>query len=881
MSLRREFSKLGALFRRRKPVDDLEEEIRAHLEMEEQENLESGMPPEEAHYAALRRFGNVTRAQERSREMWGWSSIETLWQDLRYGLRQLRRSPGFTAVAVLTLALGIGANTAIFTVVKAVVLHPLPYPHSDRLVWITERDTMVKRAGALVDWDGYVAWKEQARTIEQVAACLGSFSFNLTGHGASVHVFGEVVSANFFAMLGVVPQLGRSFTEEDEQRGDRVVVLTHAFWQEYFGSDPHLLGRVLTLDAAPYTVVGVMPIGFRFPGDSDAQMLLPRGPAGIRSEGYPDSSKNTVGFIGRLKPGGSIGVSQTELAAIRKRAGVNWTEVELKVVPLADHLGGNLRPAMLVLLGVVCAVLLIACANVANLMLTRASARTREMAVRTALGASGWRLVRQLLAESVTLALAGGVAGLLLAAGGVNIMVRFIPASAGGNILSLARPHVDGTILLFALAVSCLTGVLFGLVPALAAARPDLVEGLKDGGQMTSGGRHRDWLRETLGVAEFSLAMVLLIGAGLLIKSFYRILSVDPGFAPERVLTMDITLTDTRYPTDQQKHAFFSELLREVESLPGVRSATLASSLPLSPYAELDVAPLAHLAPAAGYSPSAAIFMPRYDVSPSYFHTLGIPLLRGRTFTGHNDQQSVTEVVVSERLASRVWPEENPVGKTYTVFFHQETVIGEVGNIRHEGLNQDFQAEIYESCSWRGRDMKLAVRTAVDPASMVPAIRERVRAIDPDQPIYNVATLEQVLSDSVTPQRLNVLLLGVFAFIALALATVGIYGVMAFSVAQQTNEIGIRMALGAERGDVLGLVVGRGLRLTTVGVIVGLSGAWALTRFLTSFLFGVRPTDVGTYAVVSLGLASVSLLACYFPARRATKVDPMVALRHE
>ena len=867
--------------RRERMMGDLDQDIRDFIERETQDNIDRGMSPEEARYAALRKFGNVTRVKEETREVWSLVWLEQLWQDVRVGLRQLRRDLPFTAVAVLTLALGIGANTAIFTMVKAMVLHPLPYPNGDRLVWITERETMLNIAGEDIDWGGYVAWKEQAQTIEQVAACLGSLSFNLTGRGAPARVHGEVVSGNFFAMLGVEPRLGRIFTEEEAERGDRVVVLTHAFWQEYFGSHPHVLGQALTLDAAPYTVVGVMPAGFRFPGDSEAQMLLPGGRPGTRREGYADLSGRMLGFIGRLKPGVSIGVARGELAAIRNSAGeIRWAEVELKIVPLADHLGGNLRPAMLVLLGMVCAVLLIACANVANLTLTRAAARTREMAVRTALGASGWRLVRQLRAESVTLALAGGLAGLLLAAWGVNIMVRFIPASAGGNILSLARPHVDATVLLFALVVSSLTGILFGLAPAMAAARPDLVEGLKEGGQWTSGGRRRGWLRGSLGVAELSLALVLLIGAGLLIKSFYRLLSVDPGFAPERVLTMGVTLTETRYPTDQQRHAFFSELLRQVESLPGVRSAALTDSLPLGPYGGLQVAPLHLLAPAAGYAPSAHIFMGRYEVTPGYFRTLGIPLLRGRTFTDQNDKQSVTEVVVSERLASRVWPGEDPVGKTYRIV-DQETVVGEVANVRHEGLNQDFQAEIYERCLWRGRDMKLAVRTAVDPASIVPAIRARVKAIDPNQPIYNVATLEQALSDSVTPQRLNVLLLGIFAFIALALAIVGIYGVLAFSVTQRRNEIGIRMALGAGRGDVLRLVVGHGLRLTAVGVIVGLAGAWALTRFLTSFLFGVRPTDLATYVVVSLALALVSLLACYIPARRATKVDPMVALRYE
>jgi putative ABC transport system permease protein len=397
---------------------------------------------------------------------------------------------------------------------------------------------------------------------------------------------------------------------------------------------------------------------------------------------------------------------------------------------------------------------------------------------------------------------------------------------------------------------------------------------------MTSGGRRRGWLRETLGVAEFSLALVLLIGAGLLIKSFYRLLSVDPGFAPERVLTMNITLTDTRYPTDQQRQAFFTELLRRVQSLPGVRSAAITDSLPLSPYASI-AAVTSKSMPAAGLSDSSTFFLVGYAVSPDYFHTLRIPLLRGRTFTDSSNDPSLEPVVVNEFLARRIWPGEDPVGKQFKLFFDRKVVVGVVGNTRHDGLDQGFQPEIYEQYSGQHGALKLAVRTAVDPSTLVPAIRAQARAIDPEQPIYNVATLEQALSDSVSPQRLNVLLLGIFAFVALALATVGIYGVMAFSVTQRRNEIGIRMALGADRGDILRVVVGQGLRLTAAGVIIGLAGAWALTRSLTSFLFGVRPTDFATYVVVSLALASVSLLASYIPARRATQVDPMVALRHE
>jgi putative ABC transport system permease protein len=873
---------LAFVFHRSQVEREMEAELRAHLESRAEDLERQGLPRAEAERQARIEFGGYERYKEECREALGSRLLGQLVADLCYGLRQLRRSPGFTAVAVLTLALGIGANTAIFTMVNAIVLCPLPYLHSDRLVWISEFDPVMGGAPT-VDAAAYVAWKERAKTLERFAARRGSLSFNMTGRGVPARVRGAAVSASFFATLGVEPQLGRAFSDIEAQGDNKVAVLMHPFWQEYFGSDASVLGQTVILDAEPFTIVGVMPASFRFPGDPVAQVLLPANVEGDYKAGFPAALigiSDVLGIIGRLKPGVAVGRAQSELRAIRKRAGSIPWEIELKVVPLTEHLGGNLRPAMLVLLGVVTVVLSIACANVANLLLTRASARTREMAVRTALGASAWRLVRQLLAESVTLALAGGLAGLLLAAWSVTIMVRFIPASAGGNVLSLARPHVDGTVLLFALAVSCLTGVLFGLAPAIATARPDLVEGLKEGGQAANGGRRRGWLRQTLGVAELSLALVLLIGAGLLIKSFYYLLLVDPGFAPERVLTMNIDLTGSHYLTPPQRRVFFEDLLQRIKSLPGVRSAATTDSLPLSPYAVL-ASVTSKSVPEARLSDSSSFFLVEYAVSPGYFHTLGIPLLRGRTFADSTNDPSSQPVVVNEFLARRIWPGEDPVGKSFTLFFDRKVVVGVVGNTRHDGLDRGFQPEIYEQYSGQHGFVKLAVRTAVEPASLIPAIRAQARAIDPEQPIYNVATLEQALSDSVSPQRLNVLLLGVFAFIALALATVGIYGVTAFSVTQRTHEIGIRMAFGADKGDVLRLVVGQGLRLTAAGVVIGLAGAWALTRFLTSFLFGVRPTDFATYGVVSLALASVSLLASYIPARRATKVDPMVALRHE
>jgi predicted permease len=932
MSWRRELSKLGALFRRPKLADDFEAEIRSHLEMEERENVESGMPPDEAHYAALRRFGNVALTEERSREMWVWNRAEALWQDIRYGLRQLRRNPGFTAVAVMTLALGIGANTAIFSVVNAVVLRPLPYPHSDRLIWIAESIPALKSEAA--SGGDYVDWKDQNHTLDRIAAYdttyrdslregapgPGSADFNLTGRGTPARVHGAFVSASFFATLGVEPQLGRAFTEkEDQPNGPHVVVLMHSFWQQYFGSDPHVLGQTVSLDAAPYTVIGVMPASFRFPGDSDAQILLPL--ALNQASERLRIAQRQVRIIGRLKPGVSLAAARADLDEIRKRAHPSGGPMlaeggggqsrampaprrggpggqlrsnhsgppemappasELKVVPLAEHLAGNLRPAMLTLLGAVGLVLLIACANVANLMLTRASARTREMAMRAALGAGRWRLVRQLLAESVTLAVAGGMAGLLLAAWGVDVIPRLIPAGTGGGILAVAAPKVDGNVLLFALAVSVLTGILFGLAPALTVARSDLAEGLKEGAQVASPGGRCGWLRGALAVSELSLALVLLIGAGLLIKSFYRVLQVNPGFAPERVLTVDLSLTDSRYPTPQQKSEFFSQVLRRVESLPGVRSAALTDSLPLSPYQGFLMMSPNRLLSRAALSSSTTVMMRMLTVSPGYFYTLGIPVLTGRTFTDHDDEHALKVAVVNEALARHLWPTEDPVGKQFPPPRGEMTVVGVVGNIRHDGLSQDTEAEFYVPyLQLPGNSMQLAVRTAVDPDSIVSAVRAQVRHVDPDQPLYHVATLQQVLSESLAPRRFNMLLLGIFAGIALALATIGIYGVMAFSVTERTHEIGIRMALGAKRSDVLGMVVRQGLKLALIGMALGVAGAWALTSFLASFLFGVAPRDPATFVLVSLALVAVSILACYIPARRATRVDPMVALRYE
>ena len=906
--------------------------------------------------------------------------IENLFQDFRYAVRQLHRSPGFTVVALLTLALGIGANAAIFSVVNAVVLRPLPYSHSDRLVWIAEVVPAFK--AEMAGGGDYVDWKDQNQTFEHITAYDELASFNLTGRGTPERVRAAQVSASFFATLGVEPQLGRGFTsEEDQPNGRNAAVLMHAFWQQYFGSDPRVLGQTVTLNGTPYTVVGVMPGSFRFPGGGEVQMLLPL-QLNEASERLRVQNR-LVRIIGLLKPGVPVARAHADLGAIRKRmqpasspagpggpealppsgGGQNVAirvtrtageppfpggpenperpvggpgplvppeppsgsgpsldrvarpagaaepsqagppqaaptagggrritlrvngpeETQLKVIALAEHLAGNLRPAMLTLLGAVGLVLLIACANVANLMLTRGFARYREVAVRAVLGAGRWRLVRQLLVESVFLALAGGVAGLMLAAWGVNVMTRLIPPSLGGNILNVARVGVDSHVLLFALGVSVATGVFFGLAPALAATRHDLVEGLKEASPVAGARARRGLLRGALVVAELSLALVLLIGAGLLIKSFYRVLSIAPGFVPERVLTLTVSLTDSSYPKPEQRRAFFTEVLRRVESLPGVRSVALADSLPLNPYhARMIIRRQTNTAAGSLSSSVTTVMMSRLTVSPAYFYTLGIPLLKGRTLSEQDNEEAPKVAVVNQTLARHLWPNEDPLGKALPFLDSGPSVVGVVGDTRHDGLSEDVQSEFYVPYLQEPPpSMQLAVRTVADPASLTSAVRGQIAAIDSEQPIYHVATLEKTLSESVAPRRFNMALLGIFAALALVLATVGVYGVMAFSVTQRTHEIGIRMALGAERRNILTLIVRQGLALTLAGVVFGIGGAWALTRFLTGFLFAVRPTDPAIFLLVSTVLVAVSILASYIPARRATKVDPLVALRYE
>ncbi len=722
--------------------------------------------------------------------------------------------------------------------------------------------------------------------------------------------------------------------DEDEDRpgGQKVAVITSGFWRRYFASNPHVLGHTINLDGSPYTVVGVMPASFRFPGNSRIELLLPLALDAQRERLRMQTA--IVRVIGLLKAGVTLAQARADLAAIsgrnRPESGAvgpmpaaapsgpqmvimaapesghepaprppgtgGETEqiggsgpvrmmpsIELKLIPLHDELVGNLRPALLILLGAVTLVLLIACANVANLLLARSSVRSREIAIRAALGAGRWRLFRQLLAESVLLGVCGGVLGLIFTFWGVGAVVALTPTSVVGDLFRLVKVGVDASVLGFALLTSVLTGIIFGLAPAVITTKPDLNESLKEGARTSTVSLHRSRLRGALVVVELSLALVLLAGAGLLIKSFVRLLLVDPGFQPERVLTLAINLTESKYATGSQQAAFFKQLVERVQSLPGVQVAGLSDSLPFADYSVMitGLNPEGRVPQSPGTDPVVSVL----SISPNYFRALAMRMLGGRSFSESDTAAAPKVAVVNETLARHFWPNQDPVGRRVTLPVagpNLLTVAGVVADTHHNGLAEKAEPELYLPFLQSPQSgMNLAIRTAADPTSIVNAVRAQVAASDPEQPVYGVSTMEQRLAGSLSPRRFSMLLLGTFALLALMLAGVGIYGVMSYSVVQRTHEIGVRMALGALSGDVLRMMIGQGMRLALVGAAVGLVAALALTRVIASLLYGVGPTDFVTFAGVSLLLLLVAFLATYLPARRATKVDPMVALRYE
>ncbi|HEU0176236.1 MAG TPA: ABC transporter permease [Blastocatellia bacterium] len=804
--------------------------------------------------------------------------MQTLWQDLRYGARMLLQKPGFTLIAVITLALGIGANAAIFSVVNGVLLRPLPFKDPDRLMLI--RETKLPQFPEFsVSPGNFLDWRKQNTVFERLVAFNG-VSFNMIGAGDPEQIRGMKVTDGFFAMLGAQPLLGRDFLPEEDQPGrDNVVILNYGLWQRRFGGDPKILNQTLTLSGQSYTVIGVMPATFRF-GGPDLDLWKPMA---FTAQETQIHGGHWLGAIGRLKPGATENHARAEMITIAGRLAAQYPDANtgwsVKLMPLLEYTVRSVKPALIVLLCAVAFVLLIACANVANLLLARAAGRQKEIAIRTAVGAGRARIIRQLLTESGLLALLGGAAGLALAKWGMDLLLKLAPQ----GLPRMNDVSLDGRALAFTAVVTLLTGVIFGLVPALQSSKPNLNETMNDTGRGSTEGRQRQLVRSALVVLEVASALVLLVGAGLFIKSFWRLQQVDPGFNPDNTLTLTVSLPRTKYPEDTQRIAFFQQLLENVGALPGVQAAGATNPLPLTGDTVLAfvVQGRPALPPGAGQSTNF------YAASADYFKALGIPLRRGRLFTERDVRDSPHVAVINETMARKIFPDEDPIGKRITFDGGGKNpdwyeIVGIVGDVKQYGLDQATPMQTYEPYTQQTySSMTLVARTAGDPAKLTAAIRNAVLQLDKEQPIANIRTLDEILSTSVAQQRFSTLLLGIFAAVAMLLAAVGIYGVLSYAVTQRTHEIGIRVALGAARSDVLRLVVGAGMRLTLLGVGAGLAAAFALTRLMSTLLFDVSATDPMTFGLIALLIVTVALLACWVPARRATKVDPMVALRIE
>ena len=801
--------------------------------------------------------------------------METLWQDIRYSVRLLFKNKMVTLVALMALALGIGANTAIFSVINAVLLKGLPYKDPGQLVLIWEKLKQVDQVE--LSPDDFAAYSERGRSFERIAASERA-NFNLTGNNDPVRLEGQRATANLFETLGSSPMLGRTFTDEEDRTNARVAVLSYGLWLNRFAGDRQIVGREIALNGSNYTVIGVMPAEFLYPApinnSKPGEIWTPRS---LPTE-HQRNAHNLL-TIGRLRPGVSWEQSRAEFELLTRQRSQELTQGNdghrVNLVPLPAQVGRQQRTALYVLVGAVGLVLLIACANVANLLLTLAAGRRKEIALRLALGAKRSRIMRQLLTESLLLSLVGGGIGLLLAVW----LSRAIRVLALGQIPRAESIEVDSSVLIFTILVSVATGVLFGLAPALLASRTDLNSTLKDATRGTMGaGGHR--LRSALVVSEVALSMLLLVGAGLMIKSFWRLQQVDPGFNPQNLLSVEVTLPATKYAESQQRTAFFQQVLERVSSLPGVSAAAVINSPPLSGRRNIDVFPIEGHPAAKGISDA-----PLADfrlISPDYFKMMSIPMLQGRSFTQGDAQNTAKVTIVSQTFATKFGAGENLLGKRVRIGDDWHTVVGVVSDIRQSGLDEEAAPHVYVSYLQAGPTRAgVLVRTTTDPLSLVTAVRAQVQAVDRDQPIYNVNTMSAMISAAVAPRRLNLMLLGSFAALALALAAVGIYGVMANLVTQRTAEIGLRMALGAQRGDVLRLVIGRGLRLTLAGTVIGLGASFALLRLMASLLYGVSANDPFTFIAITALLMLVALLACYLPARRATKVDPLVALRYE
>lgn len=817
----------------------------------------------------------------------------TLWQDLRYGARMLRRNPGFAAVAILTLAIGIGANVVIFSLVNGVLLKPLPFPDSGRVVTIWETDANRNITRGTASAAEFLDWRDMNHVFEELSASRAVY-FTLTGNGEPEQVWGFQVSGNFFRMLRVSPILGRDFTSEDEQPGhEQVVILSYGLWQRHYGADASIIGKSILVDEKPFTVIGILPRNFSLYGTApEFEMWKPF----AFNRAQLDREDHELVVFARLRDGVTLPQANAEMVTILERLKKQYPGIDQKngvrVVGFHAELVSTLRPGLLLLLAAVAFVLLIACANVANLMLARAAVREREIAIRTSMGAGRRRILRQLLTESAFLSLIGAAFGVLLAYGGLHVLRAAVPSGGRGQVPHPEWIAIDGTVLAFTVVIAVLAGILFGLAPALQVSRSRLYESLKEGSRGSTSGRRSQIARSVLVVSEVAFSLMLLVGAGLLVRSFVLMMSEPLGFDPENLLTMQIFLPESHYPQPANLQNFYQAVVDRTAVLPGVKSASAVNYLPLtgwSGFCDFDIAGRA-------MPPSGERFTAQYRTADwRYLHTMGIPIEQGRDFASSDGPDSQAVALINEALAHRYWPNEDPVGQQIRLIFpaqlrpwdaipHQGpvTIVGVVGDTRDWAWSEPKIAQLYLPDTQNpSRVMHLVVRSAGDPTQLTSAVRHAVESVDPNQPVTDVKTMDDYLSVVLAQRRLNMTLLAFFAVVSALLAAIGIYGVMGYAVTQRSHEIGIRMALGAEPHDVLRMIVGDGMKLTGVGLSLGLFGSLLVMKYLESQLYGIKARDPLTFVGVAAGLALVALAACYFPARRATKVDPLVALRYE
>jgi putative ABC transport system permease protein len=804
--------------------------------------------------------------------------MTALMQDLKYSLRTLAKSPAFTLVAILTLALGIGANTAIFSIVNAVLLRPLPFKNPSQLVVLRETYKIVGNVS--VSYPNFLDWRRRAHSFSAMAA-IETRGFNLSGVAQPENIGGYAVSPNFLALLGVHPILGRDFVPSEETPGTApVILLSYQLWQSHLGGDPAVIGRTITLDGRSFSIVGILPPTLRYLDRTD--VLVPIGV--FASELTERGDRGDMDVVGRLSPGVPLSQAAVEMKTITAGLAEQYPQSNhgfgAYLASFREEFSGDTRLAVLVLFGAVVFVLLIACVNVANLFLVRGAARAREIALRLAFGASRGRVIRQMLTESLLLAACGGVLGIILGAWGISALGYLLPADS----LQTMGVRMDLSVFLFAGAIIVLVAFAFGLIPALQATRPDMHETLKEGGRSATSTRGQHRLRGALAIAETALALVLLVGAGLMLKSLYHLIQVSPGFEPTHVLTMEMDLRSDQYSKDPAILNFWQQLLDRVRQIPGVESAAVGTAVPLTgDHRRSDITIEGLPLPGPGEFPHPD----RHAISAAYITAMGIPLLRGRDFSDSDNETAPQVALINSTMARRFWANGDPIGKRF-LWGHPDkdekwvTIVGVVADTKLYGLDNPARLEVYSPYRQRpSSNMNLVVRSAVDPTSVTASIRAAVAAIDKDQPIFAVHTMQQLVDDSISTRRLTLVLLGIFSALALILAAIGIYGVMAYSVALRTQEIGIRMALGAQRQDVLRLVLGQGARIAFFGVAIGLAAAAALARLLSSLLFSVSARDPLTFAAVAVLLVAVALLACYIPARRALRVDPIIALRYE